>query len=120
MDMLKNIQVGKKYNYFDDGKISKNRKYSVTIKEIIPFKDIDEDTLASWLQELDRCHWLYEKETDYFLRADLEMKDGTIEEIFFVREINNRGWFSLGWWAGALDDDGPYAKALEDRNNHYL
>jgi hypothetical protein len=58
-------EIGKIYNCYDDGKISESRRYKVTIKEIIPFKEIDKDTLEQWKEEVKECDFLYEKETDF-------------------------------------------------------
>jgi hypothetical protein len=109
--------LGKIYNYFDDGKIRLSRISEVIITEIIPFAEIDEATLELWKEEIEECHWLYAKETDFFVKGDLKISDNKIEKIIFVRTINNNdGWFSLGWWAGRLDIDGSL-KALLNENN---
>ena len=99
--------LGQTYNYFDDGKIRESRRMAVVITEIIPFSEIDEETLNDWKEEVEECDWLYAKETDYFVKADLKVSDDKVEKIIFVRTINNNGgWFSLGWWGGRLDIDG--------------
>ena len=83
-------QIGKTYNCFDDGKISLSRHYYVTIKEIIPFDEIDELTLKLW-EELKTEHKVYAKETDYFIRFQGEDDiEGT-----FVR-CNQGSWFGMG------------------------
>ena len=106
-------EIGKTYNYFDDGKIKKSRKMSVVITEIIPFDNIDSQTLKQWQEDVEECHWLYSKETDYFIIADLEVSESKIEKIIFVRTIDNKdGWFSMGWWGGRLDIDGELNKML--------
>lgn len=102
-------EIDKYYDYFDDGKISYSRKYTVIINEVIPFDKIDKKTKKVWEEEKNRCHWLYNKNTDYFLMGYLVEVD---ENIIFVRTIDNK-WFSLGWWGGLLDVDGTYAKSLE-------
>ena len=109
------IEVNKVYTYFDDGKINESRKLNVTITEIIPFDEIDSDTLSIWLEEVEVSHWVYAKETDFFLRGLLDIGDNEKKEIIFVRTLNN-GWFSLGLWAGRLDWDGSLTKEL----NFYL
>ena len=99
--------LGQTYNYFDDGKIRPSRRMEVVITEIIPFNEIDAETLESWKEEVEECNWLYAKETDFFVKGDLKVSDDKIEKIIFVRTINNNyGWFSLGWWGGRLDIDG--------------
>ena len=85
--------------------------FSVT--EIISFADIDEETLNDWKQDVAECDWLYAKETDYFVKADLKISDDKNEKIIFVRTINNNdGWFSIGWCGGRLDIDGSLNASL--------
>lgn len=102
--------IGETYNYFDDGKISESRLLKVTIKEIIPFTDIDDKNLQYWKNEIWECYWLYEKETDYFIKGELCTIEGNLENVFFVR--SKSGWFSLGFWAGRLDVDGSLTKSM--------
>lgn len=97
--------IGQIYNYFDDGKIRESRKMEVEITDIIPFNDIDSETKKEWLIEVDECDWLYNPETDYFIKGILHTTDIGRERVIFVRDVNN-GWFSLGWWGGSLDVDG--------------
>lgn len=101
-------ELNKEYDYFDDGKITPSRYDKVTITEIVSFNKIDKETKAYWLEEVGQCHWLYNKETDYFVKGKLkEVK----EDVIFVRTLDN-GWFSLGWWAGRLDTDGSLIARL--------
>lgn len=105
--------LGQTYNYFDDGKIKPSRKLEVVITEIIPFDKINSETLESWKEEAKECYWLYAKETDFFVKADLKVSDDKTEKIIFVRTINNNdGWFSLGYWGGRLDIDGSLTALL--------
>lgn len=99
------IKPNETYNYFDDGKISESRRSSVVITEVIPFDKIDKETFSEWEEEVNECDWLYAKETDYFIKANLILGENNIESITFVRTLNN-GWFSLGWFGGRLDYDG--------------
>lgn len=100
--------VNKEYNCFDDGKISNSRLYKVVIKEVIPFDKIDEDTLQQWQEEVKQCYWLYEKQTDYFIKA----WNGVDVETF-VR-TKDKGWFSMGFLcAGRLDIDGTLTKSVK-------
>jgi len=94
--------VGQKYYYFDDGKIKLSRRLEVVIKEIIPFNKIDEDTLSEWKESVRLCYWLYNKETDYFIKGDLYTYNDCIEQITFVRTTDDR-WFSIDEWGGVLD-----------------
>jgi N6-adenosine-specific RNA methylase IME4 len=96
------------YNVFDDGKISPSRKYLVQVKEVIPFKDIDAETLTLWGYEVKTCYWLYKPETDFFIKTRNEYGKDEI----FVRTLNN-GWFSIGPInGGRLDIDGELTKQL--------
>ncbi len=102
-------EINKVYNCFDDGKIRHSRLYQVTVKEIIPFEEIDEDTLEQWRDEVEQCYWLYAKETDYFIKTD----NGSDIETF-VR-TKNGGWFSMGFMcSGRLDIDGSLMKILQN------
>ncbi len=113
---MENIEIGKIYNYFDDGKIRESRKRPVLINKIIPFNEINEDVLKDWEDDVEECDWLYAKETDYFIEGILDISDDCKKTIYFVRTLND-GWFSLGWWAGRLDEDGKLTKLLENNFN---
>ena len=100
--------INNKYNCFDDGKIKQSRLYEVTIKEIIPFDKIDSDTLEQWQDEVNECHWLYAKNTDYFIKT----WNGSDNEIF-VRTLQGK-WFSMGYLnSGILDLDGSLTKLIQ-------
>lgn len=53
--------IGKTYKYFDDGKVRDSRMFEVTITQLIPFSDIDEETLSAWKLEVKERSWLYSK-----------------------------------------------------------
>lgn len=108
--------LNKKYTYFDDGKVNLSRIDKVNITEIIPFHHIDEETLATWEEEVRDCHWLYNKETDFFIKGKLE---DVKEDVIFVRCVSD-GWFSLGWWGGRLDIDGTILNGLKQRLEGYV
>jgi len=113
--MKPNIQIGKTYNAFDDGKVKESRRYEVIIKEIIPFNDIDMDTFKIWNNESKECDWLYAETTDYFIIADNGEEENNGKEVF-VR-TKDGGWFSMGFLnSGRLDVDG----SLTQRSNEYL
>lgn len=108
-------EINKTYDYFDDGKIRESRRLPVTITNVIPFNEIDKETLNDWEEDVEKCSWLYSKETDYFIKGDLKITEDEIEKVVFVRTINNsNGWFSLGWWGGRLDIDGTLNDWLEE------
>tara|TARA_R110000868_G_scaffold76573_2_gene220085 strand:- start:22809 stop:23144 length:336 start_codon:yes stop_codon:yes gene_type:complete len=102
--------VGKTYDAFNDGKISESRRYQVTIKEVVPFSDIDDETLSLWKDEVEDCDFLYSKSTDFFVKAEPD-EYGVVE--VFVRTLND-GWFSMGFLlSGRLDIDGSLMAYLE-------
>jgi len=103
-------EINKYYNFFDDGKIHHSRKDTVIINKVIPFNEIDDDTKNFWMEEKNRCDWLYNNNTDYFLKGYLLNSE---QNVIFVRTIDN-GWFSLGWWGGLLDVYGAYTELLEN------
>jgi hypothetical protein len=103
--------IGKTYHYFDDGKIKVSRRGEVVITEVIPFKDIDQDTLNYWQEEVEECDWLYAPKTDFFVKSELTLSDGSIRTVIFVRTIDD-DWFSLGLRAGRLDIDGSLNDTL--------
>ncbi len=116
---MKKPKVGEVYNCFDDGKIKESRKYKVTIAEIVPFDEIDSVNLEQWKQEVKACHWLYAKETDFFILADSEEKGQEGQEVF-VRTVEG-GWFSIGDWlsSGRLDVDGSLWQSHLDAVEKY-
>lgn len=115
MNFSKLPEIGKTYTYVDDGKLHRNRLYNTTISDIIKFKEIDDETLLLWKDEVESCYWLYATETDVFIKATLALSD-TIENIVFVRKKDG-GFFSLGFWGGCLDVDGSMLKKLEEYEN---
>jgi hypothetical protein len=102
-------EIGKRYNCFDDGKISHSRLYTVDVVDIIPFNKIDKKTLKNWKKEVKNCDWLFAKETDYFVKT----ANGEDGNAIFVRTLNG-GWFSIGQFmnSGRLDVDGSLSTIL--------
>lgn len=106
--------LGEKYNYFIGNKVNKSRKAEVVITNIISFDKINNEVLDYWKQEVKERDWLYAKETDYFVIAELTgVEDG--EMICFVRTVDDiYGWYSLGFWSGRLDIDGSLSALLDE------
>jgi hypothetical protein len=107
-------KIGQTYNCFDDGKIKKSRLYQVTITEIIPFNDADEELLTLWKAKL-QSYWLFDK-TDYFIKftsTEYELEPNGV----FAR-TKQGDWFGLGtlsgasWNSGLLDLNGTLTKYL--------
>lgn len=108
MNTLKELpKIGEIYNCFDDGKIKESRRYTVTIKEIVPFKKIDKETLKEWKEEVKTCYWLYDNETDYFIKTE-----GGYDNEIFVR-TKDGGWFSIIGGSARLDIDGSLMESIQ-------
>lgn len=109
--MEKIPKIGQRYNCFDDGKITHNRLYTVDVKKVIPFNEIDEITLKEWEKQVEECDWLFAKETDYFIKTE----NGEDGDAVFVRTLNG-GWFSIGCFmnSGRLDVDGKLTTILNN------
>ena len=89
-------ELYKKYDCYDDGKITESRKYQVLITDIIPFEEADPDLIEAWKTTVKEYDWLYDKETDYFIFAVSYERWYPQVEIF-ARTLD-RGWFGLGEW----------------------
>ena len=105
-------EIGKTYNCFDDGKITKNRLYTVYVVNVIPFDKIDKETLSEWKEHVDECDWLFAKTTDYFIKTE----NGEDGNAVFVRTLDG-GWFSIGQFmnSGRLDVNGSLTKRLKSK-----
>lgn len=108
------VEVNRTYDCFDDGKINPSRRSPVLITSIIPIMDIDRVTMEEWIDEKERCDWLYAKDTDYFIKGTLKVDEAVEHPVVFVRTLDN-GWFGLGWWAGRLDVDGSLLKIMMEQ-----
>lgn len=107
---INNIEIGKKYYYFDNGVISMSHCFIVEITNKIPFAEIDVHIRKRWEIDKKECYWLYNDSTDYFIQADVIIQGSAIlnqleskQTIYFVR-TKEQGWFSLGLWGGRLVD----------------
>jgi hypothetical protein len=100
-------EVNKEYHTFDDGKISPSRHAITKVLEIIPFEIAEPWLIESWKKNVEECYWLYDKETDYFIKTEFEDEE---DPSYFVRTTDG-GWFSIGWWGARLDVTG---KLYED------
>jgi len=109
-------KINKTYNCFDDGKIRESRLYTVKVIEVIPFDQIDKETLGIWKECVNACYWLFETETDYFVKTT----EGEEGDAVFVR-TKDGGWFSMGGFmnSGRLDVDGELNKILIDRRKEW-
>ena len=108
-------ELNKEYHIFDDGKIKPSRHYTCIITDIIPFGECEDSALLeAWEREVAECTWLYEKETDYLIKATSDFDE---YPLYFVRTIGG-DWFSIdypNWWMGArLDIDGTLYKKMTE------
>ena len=136
MRIINNIPVvGKKYHFFDDGKLHIQRHYIATVLRVIPFskaKDIivkefdynlvedgkpteeclvDQCIIDTWHRERDNHDWLYNKddETDCFVEISVPEYDDY--NLWAVR--TKWGYFftmdiQSSWQGGVLDVDGSH------------
>lgn len=87
-------ELYKKYDCYDDGKITESRKYQVLITDIIPFNKADKDLVEAWIFAINQYDWLFAKETDYFIFAVSYEQWYPQVEIF--ARTKDGGWFGLG------------------------
>lgn len=84
-------EIGKTYNFYDDGKITFSRQYKCVITDIIPYDDVSDTikeqhkTITTWY------NWLFAPKTDYFIIG--RVIDDVVEDQVFMRTLKNT-WFS--------------------------
>lgn len=102
MNNLKDLPIiGKKYNCFDDGKISHSRLYQVLITDVLKFDDIDSDLKKIIIFVQKEYDYLYTSITDYVICAVSYERENYPKMSYFIR-TKDGGWFSIG----ELDCDG--------------
>lgn len=123
------LEIGKKYNCYDDGKIRPSRHCIAEIKEIISFDEFKErfikegktEELNKVLEDIERCDWLYKPLDQQDKVIIAEMSGGCCNDEdptdYFFRTVDGRckGWFSAnpdGWWSAELDTDGSLTESL--------
>ena len=98
------FEIGKKYNFFDDGKISLNRHYIAEVTDIIPFENFHMKNYIC--DEIDRYQdykYLYVKEPEKVIVA--KIYNYIQGPFFFIKMNNNTGnYFSTNdvYWDGEL------------------
>lgn len=97
--------------FFDDGKVSYNRMYQATVKQVMKFNDAPDKVKKAFERESKTHDWIWDKTTDYIIACDIKDYDNNL--IWFARTVDG-GWFSMdvdkSWQGGRLDIDGK----LED------
>lgn len=105
--MLVLPEIGKTYNCYDDGKITKPRQYHVTVTGIIVIDDIKDDYYIYELlnYNIEETPWLFAGvEHKYLLETvsdEAEILKGTK---LYLAMTNEGFWFGLGYW---YDDGYP-------------
>lgn len=97
--------------FFDDGKVSYNRMYQATVKQVMAYDDAPDKVKKAFERESKTHDWIWNKTTDYIIACDIKDYDNNL--IWFARTVDG-GWFSMdvdkSWQGGRLDIDGK----LED------
>ena len=97
--------------FFDDGKVSYNRMYQATVKQVMVYDDAPDKVKKAFERESKTHDWIWDKTTDYIIACDIKDYDNNL--IWFARTVDG-GWFSMdvdkSWQGGRLDIDGK----LED------
>ena len=135
-------EIGKFYHFFDDGKTSPGRHYICKVERILTMDEaknepivvpnwaecLERDDLTytlttiydNWQDEIERCDWLFDTETDYFIECSCPKYDEN--NLWFVR-TKDGGWFSMdiqsSWQGGTLDVTGDIFESVvsEIRDN---
>lgn len=117
-------EISEKIKFFDDGKTSPSRRYWATIKEVVPYDEAvqkHKQYYEDWQKEKTECDWLYAKETDYFVLADIPKYDDDV--VVFVRTVDG-GWFSIdyphGWMSGLLDIDDKFWNYIKEDDEIFV
>jgi hypothetical protein len=119
--------VNKRYNFYDDGKISFGRHNIAEVIRIISIKEAkniqikyydDEkykslyEIFVNTCEEFEQLH-LYDKDTDVFVECIIPGYD--YDPVYFARTLDG-GFFSFdtsgSWMSGRLDVDGTITRNL--------
>ena len=128
-------EIGKKYHFFDDGKISPGRHSIATVKRLLTKDEAKNIIISSprgvsttnenvfinislydiWCEEVKEYDWIISEDTDYIIEADIPEYDE--DKIYFVRSKDG-GWFSMNttnWWqSGRLDVEGDLYESIKE------
>lgn len=119
-------EIGKTYNFYDDGKITYSRQYNCVITDIISYDNVSDKIKEQYKTLTKHYNWIFSPKTDYFILGKVE--DDVVEDQVFMRTLKD-GWFSnavilntddfdiidRGDVGGLLDVDGTITKELEQR-----
>ena len=109
---MKLPKLNKKYNCFDDGKITSSRLYTVKIRKIVPYNKANISLRILW-EEKKKSSLNFE-ETDYFFIAESDYGlDFLAYEVFAKTKRGYYFSFSTdSLIGGLLDIDGEITKTL--------
>lgn len=97
------FEIGKKYNFFDDGKISLSRHYIAEVTDIIPFNKFHMQTYINEIIQDCLEYNLYDPSPKEVIICKIyNYIDGPF---FFIKMCNNTGnYFSVSdsYWDGEL------------------
>lgn len=119
-------EIGKTYNFYDDGKITFSRQYKCTVIKIIPYNNVSDKIKEQHEILTIHYNWLFSPKTDFFILG--KVKDDVVEDQVFMRTLKGN-WFSnaislnirdfdiidRGDVGGLLDVDETITKELEQR-----
>ena len=135
------VEIGKFYHFWDDGKSSISRHYMCKCDGIITIEESKELLFESyywskennvsvaltlydiWTKNKEQCPWLYAGDTPYFIVCSCPKYDD--HNLYFAKTKDGT-WFSMDvqtWWqSGLLDNEERKLKTiikdLEDIMNH--
>lgn len=135
------VEIGKFYHFWDDGKSSISRHYICKCEGIITVEESkellfesyywnEEDNVSValtlydiWTKNKEECPWLYAGNTPYFVVISCPKYD---DKLLYCAKTKDGTWFSMNvqtWWqSGLLDHEERKLKRiiedLEDTINH--
>jgi hypothetical protein len=135
------VEIGKFYHFWDDGKSSISRHYLCKCEGIITLEESKELLFESyywneeydvsvaltlydiWTKNKEECPWLYAGDTPYFVVISCSKYD---DNLLYCAKTKDGTWFSMNvqtWWqSGLLDHEERKLKRiiedLEDTINH--
>lgn len=113
-------EVGKRYWFFDDGKISMSRLYQAICKGVMEFKDVPDKVKDAIIFEINHYDWIFNSDSNEDKVIRCSIKDYYENDIWFIR-AKDGGWFSVNvdnnLEGGRLDVDGHFIDILNSYND---
>ena len=110
-----NIELNKLYNYFDDGKIRLSRLLKVLITDIIPFNEIDADTLELWKKEVENYDWLYSENIVHAYEKRLPVEEDVFSDFYLPQ-----GKVYVEFWGIENDQNIIFVKKGKKKSQIYI